>query len=348
MPLRFTFARRVFAHFVPLRLGAPRLSTLRLSAPRLSARRRRPHLGALFMSVFGLMLIAYAIGTPSSLLLVDATAHATDGAISPIANASDSLSLTPKEIDDLDRLLGHLVTTCPGHPSLVVMPPDAAWSITRSAEDTACAASLIKLPILLAMERMEHEGRLNLSRSITLRSSDRTAGSGRLQDAPRGLAYTLSELAERMTVESDNTAANALIRFIGRDTLQAEFTTMGLKATRLEHNILASRADNPTTALELATLLATLPEGWARGYLERTENRRRLARYLPEDALLAHKTGTLRHVVHDAGVMETSAGPVIIVALVRDASSWPAAELWLGEVGRAVYLSHSRYNVAAK
>ncbi len=248
-----------------------------------------------------------------------------------------SKGLTPEEVAVLEERLRALIASCPGDPALVVMPPDASWTIAHDAEETTSAASLIKLPIHLALDRLAADGRIDPGMLVTLEGEDRTPGSGRLRDARAGRTFRLRELAERMIVESDNTATNAIIRLVGQDTLQAEFLRLGLRATRLERRILAQGGDNATTAAEMALLLAALPEGPVRETLERVENRRRLARDLPAATPIAHKTGTLRRFVHDAGRMETPHGPLIVVGLVRHASSWPEAEDWLAALGRTVY-----------
>lgn len=244
--------------------------------------------------------------------------------------------VSPESLDRLERRVRELIEACPGEPAVVVMPRDASWSITHQAEATTAAASLIKLPILLALEALEGRGELVMDNRVDLESEDRTGGSGRLKAFRSGTSLTFRELAERMVVESDNTATNAIIRVVGRDTIQAEFEALGLRATRLDRRIL-ERGDNPTTAQEMAQLLAVVEGPEAGNLLERVENRRRLARWLPPHARIAHKTGTLRRHVHDAGIVETPSGPLIVVGLVSGARSWPEAEAWLGELGRVVY-----------
>lgn len=275
---------------------------------------------------------------PGTIPLVSATpaAAAESPALAWPATGIGDAFADPDRVAALEARIRELEETCPGDPAIVVMPPDASWSITRNASAPTVAASLIKLPLLLSMERLAGRGRLALDQIVDVEASDLTSGSGRLADGRGDRRMPIRELAERMTIESDNTATNALIRIVGKDTLQAEFEAMGLKATRLERRILA-RGDNPTTAEETAFLLAGLQGSWSRDLLERVENRRRLARHLPAGTRIAHKTGTLRRIVHDAGLIETPAGPMVVVGLVRNARSWAAAEAWLGRLGQAVY-----------
>jgi beta-lactamase class A len=270
---------------------------------------------------------------------------------------------------ELDRLLDH----APGRVSVVVMDPTGAWTFEREADRSVRAASVIKLPILAAILALAEDGAGSLDETLVLLPGDYTAGSGSLRRERPQRALALRELTERMIIESDNTATNALLRRFGLGAVDARFRRMGLAATRLERRILDGRGDNPTSARDMARLLAAIAVGddapsafqgmtessadeppvttglsaeslrWMRSLLARASNRRRLGRHLPPDVALEHKTGTLHDVCHDVGIVRSEGDEIVIAALVEGAAPGEA-ERWLGALGRAAFTGSSRHH----
>jgi beta-lactamase class A len=62
----------------------------------------------------------------------------------------------------------------------------------------------------------------------------------------------------------------------------------------------------------------------------------RLPAYLPEGTIVAHKTGNLDGLVHDAGVIYTPSGPVVVVIMTEDVEEWQAIDL-IATVARLAY-----------
>lgn len=63
----------------------------------------------------------------------------------------------------------------------------------------------------------------------------------------------------------------------------------------------------------------------------------RFPQLLPEGTELIHKTGNLEHVVHDAGTIFTTSGPVILAALSEDTYDDSVATWIIQELARATY-----------
>lgn len=308
----------------------------------------------------GIVLLAVAALLVAALLSTMEPAHPPVAAapaaaltlpLAPPTPASPA-TVAPK---GLARELDRLFEACPGSPCVVVEAADGAWRIERNGAATVRAASVIKLPILLAVLALKDRGLLRIDDTVAVLPEDRTAGSGSLKLSPLPRSCRFTELLERMITESDNTAANAILRIVGFETIAAGFPRLGLDRTRLDHRILADAADNPTTAEEIAALFARLTEPgampagidgvmipdldavYARALLRAAANATRLRRYLPDTVAVEHKTGTLEGVVHDAGILRAPGGDVIVAALVTSVRNKAQAEEWLGRVGRAVY-----------
>jgi beta-lactamase class A len=282
------------------------------------------------------------------------------------SEAGDAASAPPIS-ETIARELDLLVERAPGRVSVVIASPAGEWTIERDAERTVRAASVIKLPILAAMLAVMEREAASLDETLPLTPGDYTGGSGSLRREHPRRALTLRELAERMIIESDNTATNALLRRFGLVALNDEFLKMGFATTRLERRILDGRGDNPTSAKEMAGLLQAIAAStqssvrtaagpgepaiggaairtglnreslaWMRSLLAKASNRRRLGRYLPPGVSLEHKTGTLRDLCHDVGIVHGENDMVIVAALIEDAAPGEA-ERWLGELGRVAF-----------
>lgn len=68
---------------------------------------------------------------------------------------------------------------------------------------------------------------------------------------------------------------------------------------------------------------------------------------LPLDTPMAHKTGNIDHVVHDAGVIWTPTGPVILVAMIEDAEDDQVAAWSIQQLALVAYHGTSDPAIAA-
>lgn len=78
--------------------------------------------------------------------------------------------------------------------------------------------STVKVPIAIATLQQVDGGRLRLTDTVVLADTDKIE-AGKLVWETSGTAYTIDELLRRMLGDSDNTAANMLIRTVGLDRL---------------------------------------------------------------------------------------------------------------------------------
>lgn len=220
------------------------------------------------------------------------------------------------------------------------------------------AASVIKLPILSAVFHEQANGTLSLEDTLTLRKDDQVDGSGVLKVFSPGTAIHILDLATLMIVVSDNTATNMLIDRIGVDAINAHMREDGL-AMSVIHNKLQTvpvrfNGRNEITADDIALWLKKAATGalvslWASTrmleILERQQYHNKIPGNLPEaDAdepigaipkwKFANKTGMVRDIEHDAGVLSLCGATFVIVTLAYKA---PAAITAMQEIGRAVY-----------
>jgi beta-lactamase class A len=247
-----------------------------------------------------------------------------------------------------EATLSELEAGFSGQLSVAFYDFETGESFLHRAERQMRSASLIKLPLLvLALERVAG-GTLQLDRRYALQASDQVGGAGVLQALQAGLALTLQDLLTLMMIVSDNTATNMVIDILGEAQLNSAIQSLGLQQTHLVgklqlpaelQNDLQRRGEsNSTTALDILGLLVRLEQGdllpdelteLARGILKKQQFTEALARYLPRDAeldtphvVVASKSGCLRGLWHDAGIIYSAAGvPRYALVVMTDEAS---------------------------
>ncbi len=202
------------------------------------------------------------------------------------------------------------------------------------ADVPTVAASLIKLPILLAVLRAVDAGSLRLDAELPLDARHRVGGSGWLTDADVRSA-SVETLARAMIDSSDNAATNVLLDALGYGEVDAAAAAAGLSGTTLgrhmmdaaaraagrENLITAHDACAALAALVTGTLLAPASRALAASALRDQHTPGVLPELVPAGCVLGHKTGELDGVRHDAGVLWRDGAPLVAVAVLGTGGS---------------------------
>jgi beta-lactamase class A len=195
------------------------------------------------------------------------------------------------------------------------------------ADEVVTAASTIKVPILAAALDEVDAGRLDLAQPSAI-PAQRTGGSGVLHALPYLHTLTLADVLTLMIIVSDNTATNVVIDLIGLARVNQFCAGLGLKGTVLRRKMMDADAvrrglENTTTAHDQATLLDAIAwrnllpaplRAFALQALERQQFNDGLPALLPDEVIVAHKTGELPGIRHDVGVITGPAGRQAVVA----------------------------------
>jgi beta-lactamase class A len=220
-------------------------------------------------------------------------------------------------------------------------------------ERKVSAASLIKVPVLMAAFHKAQTGLLDLNEIIPVPETERVGGSGVVSRMSRGVTLKLIDLLTLMIIVSDNTATNLAIDAVGLDYINDFLGTVGCKETVLGRRLMDYAArkagrDNFTSAADMMVLYKELWEGSllspeyrqkAIEILSEQQYRDKLPRLLSEepDVTFAHKTGELSDVEHDAGILFIRQQPAFIAALTTDLKMSAKGREAIGEVARAVW-----------
>jgi beta-lactamase class A len=292
----------------------------------------------------------------SVLTRMAAGAQAVHDAIAQ-ADARHAPAWAPERPDTaLQRLVEQLVDEENGDTAVVVQHLTSGAAATYNSHTVFPAASLAKVPILVEVHRRLAAGTLRESDLVTITADAITDGAGVLQ-ARAGEQISVAELLSLSVTVSDNVAARLLLRLVGGvEAVNRTMDEMGLRHTRLY----ADERPNVTDAGDMARLLAwaaaqgvavpaaAAPVAEAVGeyaprprtlawLLTQPQAQAWVAAGLPAGTLVAHKSGQLPSLRHEAAVIYTPRGPVAVVGLTDHLRDQDEAEAFLGRLARDVY-----------
>ncbi|GKS76093.1 serine hydrolase [Acidovorax sp. SUPP950] len=125
----------------------------------------------------------------------------------------------PAWADALRQQVERIEQATPGQLGLYVKRLDNGETFAHAADRPWYLASSVKLPVAIAVLQEAEAGRLRLDQQLVVQARDKVDGSGAVVWQPEGTRHSVQSLLQRMLMESDNTAANMLIRAVGEDTL---------------------------------------------------------------------------------------------------------------------------------
>ncbi len=235
-----------------------------------------------------------------------------------------------------------------------------AWSF--HAEDTFHAASTMKIPVMIELFHQVQQGKLKLDDSLPIKNEFHSLADGSIftldpkDDSETdlyqamGQTRTLSQLCELMITVSSNFATNLLIQKVGVENIRATVHSLhadGMNVLRgVEDNkAFAKGLNNTTTALGLAVLLEAIAEGQAVDaeasrqmveILERQKFNEGIPAGLPAGTQVAHKTGELTKLHHDAAIVYAKR-PFVLVILVRGLADIKDSSALMADITRQLY-----------
>lgn len=247
--------------------------------------------------------------------------------------------------DDLLKILGQ----AGGHWAVVIEALDGKGWLRLNPDDRFTAASVIKIPIMMTAFREARAGRVRLDDTIILRREDKVGGSGVLHEFHTGLSLTLLDAIHMMIVVSDNTATNLCIDAVGLDTVNSYMHEVGCTGSRLEAHLMRPKPNGPwntITAGDIAMLLKGLADRTIAesgdcdtmvGIMKRQQHNEKLPKLLPKGVTCAHKTGEVRGVTHDVGIITGDGVRFAITCLSQKLEDARVGVKAIGEVAKWAY-----------
>ena len=223
-----------------------------------------------------------------------------------------------------------------GVAGLYVWDLDKDFGYGIRPDEQFFTASIIKVPIMVAVYRKVDAGELEFSQQIEIKEEDWAAGAGWLQWEKAGTKQTVGDLLLLMMTQSDNVAANALVRAVGgADHVNKVARSMGADDTLLYQKVSSERGvvpalDNRSTPRDMATMMRQIAEGKAAsekscGYMIDLMHQDKLDWWLdaglPEGVDAANKAGWLYKVYDEVGIVEHDGHRYVVAILSKHGSA---------------------------
>lgn len=232
----------------------------------------------------------------------------------------------------LDTAIEGALASFPGDVAVIVSDPRDGMTYEHGADRIFASASLYKLAVMVEAYRSAATGGVSFDGSTVTITDDDMIDDGVETDS--GTTLTVRDALERMITRSDNSCAHALLRLLDTHQVNATAQALGLSATRINTTLPEEERtadENTTSARDMARLFSGLVRGTIvgpaasaemLGVLSRQQINDRLPTGLPDGTPIAHKTGNLDGVAHDAGVITTPFGPRVVVLLTDGFSDY--------------------------
>ncbi|HEY6147626.1 MAG TPA: serine hydrolase, partial [Thermoanaerobaculia bacterium] len=298
--------------------------------------------------------------TLASLLLLVLAAAAAAGGCATSGAASKDVAAGRARID---QAVAAASRRCGCRIGVAARHLESGRTYERLADSEFEAASVIKIGIVTEAMARVRSGEIDLADRWPLTADRKASGSGVLLMLDPGLNPTWSDLITLMIGPSDNTATNAWIDRLGMDRINARMKELGFPHIRLLARLPSLErspdAPSPWRGLKLGIITPRETAEWmarvARGdlldaasskkifeYLDKDPTRLRIARRFPSELLWAGKSGTMRGVRNDSGILRTKKGRFVLAVLTdgSDAESPSAADhpsvLAIADVAQAI------------
>ncbi|MDB4874405.1 MAG: serine hydrolase [Gemmatimonadetes bacterium] len=269
------------------------------------------------------------------------------------------------ELDSLKERIGRRAAEVKGAVVGVAFRDlETGDTLFLNADDSFHAASTMKVPVMIELYRRIDARGLRLDQGILLVNqfgsivdgSPYALDPGTDSDSSAygrvGARVPVRELIDRMITRSSNLATNALIELVGAKHANATAHELGARNIKVLRGVEDGKAfraglNNTTTARDLAVLLGAIETGAAasrsscdemRDVLLHQEFNEEIPAGLPAGIKVAHKTGWITGVLHDAAIVYPPARkPYVLVVLTRDIPDEKVARRLIVDISRLVY-----------
>jgi beta-lactamase class A len=230
------------------------------------------------------------------------------------------------------------------------------------ADEAFHAASTMKIPVLIELFHQVREGKLNLDDPLPVNNEFHSLVDGSVYtlDATDdseaelykavGQTRTLRQLCELMITVSSNLATNLLIEKLGVENIRATVHSLHADGMNVLRGVEDNKAyekglNNTTTARGLQQLLEAIARGVAVDedasrqmieILERQKFNEGIPAGLPPGTRVAHKTGEITKIHHDAAIV-FAPRPFVLVILVRGIADIKVSAALMADITRQLY-----------
>jgi beta-lactamase class A len=268
----------------------------------------------------------------------------------------------PPAAPDLDARVRSIIAASGAEVAVAMHTLDGSRELLIDPDKPFHAASTMKVPIMIELFRQADAGTLRLDERLPIRNEFHSIVDGSVYqlsvgddsdaDVYRNVGKTMAlrDLCEAMITVSSNFAANLLIERVGAENVRKTVHRLGADGMVVLRGVEDQKAfdkgmNNETTARALDVLLTRIAERKAVSatadaemiaILKRQKFHDAIPAGLPEGTPVAHKTGNITKIHHDAAIVY-GPRPYVLVVLVRGIEDQKVSGALIASISREVW-----------
>jgi beta-lactamase class A len=244
-----------------------------------------------------------------------------------------------------------------------------------NADSSFHAASTMKVPVMIELFRRANTGSFRMNQGLLMVNQFASLADGSPyaldpgSDSDSTLYHRIGErvpvdtLLRLMITRSSNFATNTLITLVGADHVTRTMRALGAQRIQVLRGVEDGKAfekglNNTTTARDLAIILRSIEEGKTAspaatremlGILLAQEFNEKIPAGLPSGTRVAHKTGEITAVSHDAAIVyPVGRKPYVLVVLTRGISDGAKASKLIADLSAIIYQHTNQSRTTAR
>lgn len=206
-------------------------------------------------------------------------------------------------------------------------------------------ASLMKIPIAMAVMKKIEEGKWQMDSEMVLYQEDKDERFGAMYEQPTGSRFSIEQLLKEMLIKSDNTARGILIRNLDTGDIELVLNHLGIEDIyNTENEITGKKYSIFWRSLYASSFLSEEHSQQLIEIMAHSETNEYLSRGLPKEAIFSHKIGVIYedNIYADSGIVFVSERPYILTVMMRGQSR-DESEKIIKEISEKVYNYVSSY-----
>jgi beta-lactamase class A len=277
-----------------------------------------------------------------------------------IAQSTDSV---------LERIQARIAEEPGAQVGLAYVDLASGDTLFLNADTSFHAASTMKVPVMIELFRRANTGSFRMNQALLIVNRFASIVDGSLyaldsgSDSEPTLYHRVGErvrvdtLLRLMITRSSNLATNTLITLVGANAVTKTMRSLGAQRIQVLRGVEDGKAfdkglNNTTTARDLGIILRAIEEGRAAppsatremlAILLAQEFNEKIPAGLPPGIRVAHKTGEITAVSHDAAIVyPPGRKPYVLVVLTRGIADGNKASKLIADISAVVYAKSAR------
>lgn len=200
-------------------------------------------------------------------------------------------------------------------------------------------ASLMKIPIAMAVMKKIEEGEWKMSNELILLDQDKDSHFGDLYKSPANSRFTIAQLLDEMLIKSDNTARTIFMRNLEKSDIEEVLNHLGIEDIfNTDQQVSTKKYSIFWRSLYTSSYLSPEHSNQLIKIMAKSVSSEYLASGLPGETVFSHKIGVVydSKIYADSGIVYLPKRPYILTVMVNGKDK-ETAEKIMSDISKTVY-----------